>query len=72
MRKIDLSLVEISANGRNVRYDGRALDKRSISDLIHDLAFQKSVGCFPLWSDILWYSSSKIELVNYLLEIINK
>lgn len=60
--KRDLSLIEISANGRNVKYDGVCLDKCAISSLIHDVANKGYV----LWSDIYWFSATKKELVDYL------
>lgn len=72
MSNIDLNLIHISANGRNVngrnvKYDGKAQDKCDLSYLIHKAALlsSKKVG-FPLWFDIYWSTATKAELVDYL------
>lgn len=66
----DLDNIVIS-NGRNVRYYGRALDKCDLSHLIRSLAITSGIYDI-LWSDIYWYSSTKLELVNYMREFIVK
>lgn len=66
MKRIDISKIEISANGRNVRYKGIAQDKCALSFLIHEVAFLAGNLSWPLWSDIYWESSTKLELVVYL------
>lgn len=66
MKKIDLNEIQISANGRNVRFRGKALDKLGISQLIRDVANSTSYPRHTLATDVYWYAYTKIELVSYL------
>lgn len=59
---VNVSLISISSNGRNVRYNGRALDKLGISHLIRSLAKKP----YLLPSDIYWDVYTKAELVDML------
>lgn len=72
MKKIDLNDIQISTNGRNVRYQGKSLDKLGISQLIRDVANSTPYPRHILATDVYWYAYTKFELVCYLREWMSK
>lgn len=58
----------VITNGRNVRYDGRALDKFGISRLIHKVSGRP----YLLHTDIFWREYSKSYLVSELLRYMSE
>lgn len=65
-------LKKIDMTRPRVRYNGEVLDKCSLSDLIHDVAFMAGNKAWPLWSDIYWYSATYKELVSYAIKWMDK